>query len=265
MESKGILALAVGLSILFTAFVMMAIGIVVAARKRLNNYYLEREQLLAANLEEGERTMSQIAKEVHDNIGQLTYLLNMTIQRARKVTNEVEREQLLFSAGQLSEKVLFYTHNISNSLNSEYIKRHGLYFKIQEDIEHIRNSGEIEVNLDITGSGKPADPNKELVVYRIAQEAVHNILKHASAKRIDISLHVSLVEFTLIIRDNGKGFELNEALALERNGLKNMMSRANSLKGELQIITHMGEGCEILFNTRELNIQPTKKLKSPMT
>lgn len=265
MESKGGLALAIGLSLFFTAFTIIAVWIVIIARRRLNNYYLEREQLLAANLEEGERTMSQIAKEVHDNIGQLSYLLNMTIQRARKVTGDEERNSLLLSAGQLSEKVLFYTHNISNSLNSEYIKRHGLYFKIQEDVEHIRTSGGIDIQVDITGNGKPADPDKELVVYRIAQEAIHNTLKHSGASRMELSLHVSSMQFTMLIRDNGKGFILKEALELERNGLKNMMCRSKSLNGDLQIITHLGEGCEILFNTRELNIQPTKKVKNLMT
>jgi len=103
------------------------------------------------------------------------------------------------------------------------------------------------VKLDVTGPAAVLPQEMEQHLLRIAQEAVTNVLKHAGASRVAIKLHTEARKLYLQIRDNGRGFEQNEAFvsAIGHFGLLGMRERAERLGGELRLASHPGEGTEV--------------------
>jgi signal transduction histidine kinase len=88
-------------------------------------------------------------------------------------------------------------------------------------------------------------PDVEQGVYRVAQEAMTNVLNHARAKRLEVSLDYSEGKITLIVRDNGIGFDLGKNARSSHYGLTGMTERAHLIGSDLVIISQPGQGTEI--------------------
>jgi two-component system sensor histidine kinase DegS len=87
----------------------------------------------------------------------------------------------------------------------------------------------------------------ELQLYRIVQEAIHNAIKHANATQIDVKLHISKTELSLLISDNGRGMEVNNSKSTAGNGLKSLKNRALIIGGEFNIHSKAGKGTHLQF------------------
>jgi signal transduction histidine kinase len=107
----------------------------------------------------------------------------------------------------------------------------------------------LEVKFERIGTGKKLDPDIETVLYRVSQEALNNIIKHAEAKHVIVRLELKQESIALYIKDDGKGFDVEEALMdyLEgRIGLLGMQERASIVGGSLSIQSRKGHGTVIL-------------------
>ena len=244
MPDKYLISLSIIGTLVFALVVLLFVLFFVYTRKKLNQHFLEKQGLLIANLEEGERMMNQIAKEVHDNIGQISHLLYMTLDKIEKTPDKEGQTKLISQARQLTDMIISNADNVSNSLNSDYIKKRGLSNIIQDDIEHIRSTSKINCRFNLTGRIRSFHPDKELLIYRIAQEAMHNALKHAGASLLNISLFYADDSFTMKVKDNGSGFNIDNAKN-KGIGLANMRERANLMNGELNITSMPDVGCAI--------------------
>src|SRR6185295_17670737 len=98
---------------------------------------------------------------------------------------------------------------LSRSLDTDYVQEMGLQRAIEYELEMIRKTGTIETNMIVEGSIFRLQKQNELILFRIVQETLNNILKHASAKSINVNINYSASAFTLIIKDDGKGVDLN--------------------------------------------------------
>jgi signal transduction histidine kinase len=111
--------------------------------------------------------------------------------------------------------------------------------------------------LTITGSEYRLEPEKEIILFRICQEALNNIVKHSEAKNINIGLYYSANTFNLAISDDGKGFSTKEKLttALDSNsmGLRNLLNRSKLINAQLSLKSSPGKGTSISV---ELPVQP---------
>ncbi len=103
----------------------------------------------------------------------------------------------------------------------------------------------IECNLQIEGLDETITASEKLLAYRIAQEALHNSLKHARAAKIDVALVYGTDMFTMEITDNGAGFDAGAATYTEGLGFRNMQHRANLMGAKLEVIAAQGKGCTI--------------------
>jgi signal transduction histidine kinase len=99
----------------------------------------------------------------------------------------------------------------------------------------------INIHLDIKNVPKKLNHEIHLGIYRILQEQLTNILKHAEAKNVNIIVRFAAKSLLLTIQDDGKGFELNTKR--KGIGISNMYARANSINGDLNIKTSIGKGC----------------------
>lgn len=247
MVDSSLILLFIAGTFILILFTFLLVFFVVYYRRKLNQHQLERERLLSDKLEEGERMMNQIAKEVHDNIGQLANFLKMTLRQLEKNSSAEDNERYFSDVKYLTDQIILHSNNISHSLNSDFIKSRGFANVLQDDIEHLRNSAKLNCSLQIEGEINNIHPEKDLVIYRIAQEVFHNITKHAKARNVRILISYMNAGFIMEIKDDGLGFD---PLATNGRGigLVNMRERSRLLNGELQIMSQLGAGCTITLS-----------------
>ena len=188
-----------------------------------------------------------MSKEIHDNVGQLLNFTKMNMRVIAKYATDKEQKILIDKAMTLLDQVIRDTHNISHSLNSGFIKANGLISVLEEELECINISKELQCKIDVVGDHKAFDPEKELLIYRIAQEAIHNITKHAKATKLCITLTYDPNTFIMTVCDNGVGFEKGKIYELNGIGFQNMLHRAMLLNGSLDIESKPLNGCTITF------------------
>lgn len=209
------------------------------------------KNLLQTQIEIQEQTFQDIAREIHDNIGLSLTLAKLQLNTINSTTKEIMCQNI-DSSIDLIGKAIQDLSDVSKSLNSEAIKTHGLYNTLKVETEKINRSGRLSVEFTEEGNIAFLDSNKELILYRIAQEALNNILKHAHASRVWIKLIYESDRIRLCIEDNGNGFD---TLAVEKyrsgkipTGLSNIRTRAKTMDGECIIKSSPGNGTTIIVS-----------------
>lgn len=205
-----------------------------------------QQELLQTQIEIQEETFAYMSEEIHDNIGQvLSFVkLNLTLQKKLK-SNELEEK--IKSSQELVSEVIKDLRNLSKSLSYEFIKEFGLAEAIKNELDRINKAQVFEVKLDVTGKEFNFQDQYNLLIFRIFQESLNNIIKHANATEIGVSLKYEMDFLELCIKDNGAGFVLNDDLRKEGAGLKNINKRAKHLGAEVMINTHPNSGCSIIL------------------
>ena len=188
--------------------------------------------ILNTQLEIQEQTFQHISREIHDNIS-----LSLTLAKLQLNTfdwNEREKSATkLESSIKLLGSSIAQLSDISKSLNADIIIQQGLLKALEEEIERIRHTDQFELEYEVKGSPVFMDSNKELIIFRIIQEAVNNAIKHAAPLAITIEITASDSHLQLTIIDDGVG--LDSASRLETGGLKNMQVRAQLLSAHVNI------------------------------
>jgi signal transduction histidine kinase len=134
--------------------------------------------------------------------------------------------------------------DISRSMSSEILLNNGFINGLEFEVAQLNKSRMYRIKLQVTGEPVFLDSQRELVLFRIVQESLNNIVKHAAAACISIHLHFHSRVLTLKIIDDGKGFE-KELYTNHGTGLANMKRRAGFLEGRLNIESKPGKGTVI--------------------
>ncbi len=248
MPEKSLISVIIASTLILILLLSVVIFCMLLFRKNKNLYYIEKQLMMQTIIEEGERMSNQIGKEVHDNIGQLSNLLRKILYSLESLLTTNEQRELSEKIAELAEMIIKNADHIGHSLNSDFIKVKGFSNVIQGDIERIKATGKINCAINLMGIVKPINPDMELVVYRIAQEAMRNVLNHANASLMEITLVYTDEGFSMKIKDNGSGFDLEKAEKKGRTGLVNMQHRAKSLNAILCIDSKPGQGCSITLS-----------------
>ena len=219
-------------------------------QQKQNIYFKDIETLKAAHenallqsqLEIQEQTFQNISREIHDNIGQKLTLAKLYLNTLDQ--NDQEKSIVIVndSVSMISEAINDLT-DISRSMSSEIILNNGFIKALEYEVRQLERSGIYDISLSITGDTIFLSESTELLLFRIVQEAVNNIIKHATAKSIGISLLYELDVLTMEISDNGIGFDSTTTGI--GTGLQNIKKRAAMLKGSLEICSKPGNGTKI--------------------
>jgi len=256
VQNNNIALLVITSTLILLFLLSFIVAILFLYRKKNTLYFKQLEDvnnnheknLLQTQLEIQEQTFQDIAREIHDNIG-----LSLTL--AKLQLNTIDYSDLLKirehinSSVDLIGKSINDLSDISKSFNSEAIKTNGLYNTLKIESEKINGSGKHLVEFIEKGNIVFLDANKELILYRIAQEALNNVLKHADASRIWIKLIYDTTHISLSITDNGMGFDKDE-IEIYRSGqvhtgLNNIRNRTKTLNGSVVITSKPGNGTSV--------------------
>jgi two-component system, NarL family, sensor kinase len=204
-----------------------------------------QQQLLQTQIEIQEQTLKTISQEIHDNIGQVLSLakLNLnTFENVESTTNQTK----INDTKQLVSKAINDLRDLSRSMHGDKIAELGLQESIANELKILENTGQFKTNLKVTGSTYKLEPQKEMVLFRIAQESLNNIVKHAKAKNINVELHYGIDVFALCIADDGVGFAINTLTSTQTGiGLKSMQNRAALIGATFAIESTMQSGTTI--------------------
>jgi len=207
------------------------------------------EELIKSQMEVQEQTLHTIALEIHDNVGQLLSLTKFTLQTANLKDNLEKAQQNIDDATTLVSKSIKELRHLASILHAQNILAAGLENAIENELSWLSKNGSYEATLHFKGEkNKHLDPKKELIIFRILQELMNNILKHAEASRIDVHFEYNSLELTIKTEDNGKGFNVSNYLLKPTGlGLQNLFSRARIVGGELILTSKINEGtCGLL-------------------
>jgi signal transduction histidine kinase len=194
-----------------------------------------------------EQERKRIASELHDSIGQDLLIITNGIQHSlgmlpddSKVTDELNQlsEVALSSIDEVRE--------ISSNLHPHQLDRLGLKMAIKAMVDKIANASGLKISVDVDPVDDLFDKNQDINVYRIIQEALNNIVKHARAKNVQISVTKLAKMVMLRIKDDGIGFDTNARINRASGfGLTSMAERTKILHGTIEFISTAGDGAEI--------------------
>jgi len=205
---------------------------------------LEKERLLRlTSLIDGqELERRRLSKELHDGLGQLILASKLKFQRALDEKPE-KAKQIIKETEDLFRRTMLEVRNISNGLMPAVLTEFGLLTAIRNLAKEITESSGINVIVHTSIQSLNLSAKIETYIYRIVQEALNNVIKHADANEVVLILTEKNNKLNLSIKDNGKGMITNNYST--GNGLNNMKDRATLLSGELQVISELGSGTEI--------------------
>jgi signal transduction histidine kinase len=217
-------------------------GIYNNARKKAQ---LEKEHIKAILLaEENER--SRIARDIHDGIGQLLSAAKLNLH-ALENSHIENKEMILEKAIGLIDESAKEVRSVSHNLMPNALLKSGLFSAIKNFINQLQ-SDRLKINMETSGLSNKINADTELVVYRIIQECINNVIKHAGASQLFINLSIEKNQLTVMIEDNGIGFEVDKMLKKDGIGIKNIQARVAFLKGTMEINSKPNKGTHLAFH-----------------
>lgn len=226
------------------------------------------EQLWQTVLQFGNFSASQernrIARDLHDSLGQALTALNIQLQTAVKLwqLDPGRAEQFLAEAQRLGSTAVQEVRQTVRTLRLDCPDDQSIDTLITSLVESFHRSTGVlpTVKLNLVA---PMPPEVVTPVYRIIQEGLNNICKYAQATEVNVQLSTTPTSLGLIIEDNGRGFDLEQAVT--GFGLRGMQERVSLLRGRFQIETEPGAGCRIrvVMPLRVLSLHDSQELVPP--
>lgn len=219
----------------------------ISERKRLEKELLQNEleyqrAIHQATVDSQERERAEIGKELHDNVNQVLTTTKLYLDLA--LTNAEIKEELIQKSLRNINTIIQEIRHLSRSLMDPSLGDLGLVDSIKDLIESIHLTQRIKIDFVADGNVDAVlDENQKLAVFRIVQESLNNVLRHARASKLFISIALSGDQLLMTLKDNGIGFQQD---ALKRGaGLKNIQNRIYLINGTLQLQSQPNEGCTI--------------------
>jgi signal transduction histidine kinase len=207
---------------------------------------LEQERSLNQRIEElamlEER--NRIARDIHDSLGHALVALNIQIETALALWQDdpEQAHTFLVEAKQLGSEALQAVRQSVSDIRSDPLQDQLLESAIATLVREFHQTTGVlpECRIDLS---QPLSNQINTVAYRIVQEGLTNICKHAEATTVRIELQTTASGLLLVLQDNGKGFQVDERST--GFGLQGMRERIAALGGELEIVSEPGAGCRI--------------------
>jgi signal transduction histidine kinase len=207
---------------------------------------LEAEKQLTATeavLKGEEQERTRLAKDLHDGLGGLLSGVKFSLSNMKDNLIITPDNMAVFERSlDMIDASIRELRRVAHNMMPEMLTKFGLDEALKEYCNILNGTGLLKVKYQSLGMAARLDKSLEIIVYRIIQELLNNILKHASASEAFVQLIRETNRLNVVVEDNGKGFD---TAILEKNkgaGWMNICSRVDYLKGQLDIHSEAGKG-----------------------
>ncbi len=235
----------IAIAVMFLLFASFLLIFILSQRKKFkyqqdmqNLRETQQNQLIEAAVRSEEIERHRIAETLHDEVGAILSSSKLHLQAIKTNTLD-ERDKKMHEKGkELLDQGIQKVRGISHNLHSNILKEFGLNEAIQHFVNMITKGTLINATTTLDENYSTQNPENDISIYRMIQELMNNILKHANAKQIHISSNYSNHQLILTIFYDGKGITQQEFEDLrykkEGLGLKNIQNRVILLKGKIE-------------------------------
>jgi two-component system NarL family sensor kinase len=235
------------------AALLLLLGALLYNRRRLQQKVeLEQQrqrqerQRARAVLETEEAERRRIGADLHDGVGQLLSVVKLNagaLNEELRAGLDADQARRFADTLDLVDESVREVRSISHNLLPNALIKRGLARAVREFLDKIQRPGRLRIRLETLGLDEPRlDPAVENALYRVIQELVQNIVKHAQATEMDLQLIRHAHDLTLLVQDNGVGFDPARLGGEDGIGLKNIESRVAYLGGSLHLDARPGRG-----------------------
>ena len=208
---------------------------------------LSQQEMRSINamLEGQEKERERVGKELHDHVGSLLGAIKHQLGVLEEQVADVKTEQTAqyHKVSGLLDNAAGELRRISHDMAAATLNRFGLEKALQDLRDTLHINGRLQVELNTFGMEQPLQRGVEIAVYRIIQEAVSNVLKHAKATELSIGVTHAPGRLSVLVSDNGSGFDT--AVTSGGMGLANIRTRAAALGAQVQIDSTPGKGTTV--------------------
>jgi len=211
----------------------------------------EQFRTLAMYLETArEEEKKRLALEIHDEVGHA--LTALKLELAWVLKKKFLRQDVMFEKvrkmNELIESTIRKVRSISSELRPSVLDHFGLEAALEWQASEFQKRSAVRCKLQLDKQDISIDEKSSTAIFRIFQEILNNIAKHAKATRVDVVLEKEDSYIVLKVRDNGKGFKLESTKNTQSLGLLGMTERANAIGGDLSISSVIGVGTTVMLN-----------------
>jgi two-component system, NarL family, sensor kinase len=202
------------------------------------------QEMLQAQMEIQSQTLQRMGEELHDNIGQLLSLarfqLNILEEQPTTTTSQIHE------VNETMRQAIDELRALSKSLDGGFVQDFGLADSLTHELRRIRQTGKCQAQFSTQGEPYRLNAQKEMVLFRVAQELLNNVLKHAGASVLAVELQYTPAALRLSIEDNGQGFDYEAVISRKPtesgSGLRNIRRRTELIDGSYTLTTAAGRG-----------------------
>ena len=221
-----------------TLLIGLALTLSLAFGRRLVRLEAEARALSVQVVQAQEQERRAIARELHDEIGQALSGLLLDVGKAARAGCPSEVQLQLHAIAQRAERTVDSVRRLALSLRPSMLDDLGLVAALEWQAREVGNRTGLDIQVQAEDSAGDLPEAHRTCIYRVAQEALQNCARHASAKHVRVGLKRAVNGVTLRVEDDGKGFPANRTRGL---GLLGMEERAAQLRGRVRV--HSEPGC----------------------
>ena len=210
-----------------------------------------QKKITAAVIAAQESERSQLGQELHDNVNQV--LTTVKLYNEMLAGDIGHREEILKKSTHYLQICIDEIRSISKRLSAPTLGKISLTDSVHELVDSINITNKLSIHYTFKGfEGAAVSQEVHLTIYRIIQEQLNNIIKHAQAQNVFIEISNTPQHLLLVITDDGKGFDSRQKR--RGIGITNMITRAENSNGRLRIQTAPGKGCVVTVTLPPLSI-----------
>jgi signal transduction histidine kinase len=209
--------------------------------EQTQNLRLSRLRSLRSMIDGQEKERQRLSRELHDSLGQMLIALKL---KYLSENDENSSNELL----KLIDQTIEETRRLSNDLKPAELDEFGLSSALERLCNTAESISKLKIHLNIDGLPSHMSRKLQTYIYRIVQEGIHNIIKHAAADNAEIIFQTMDEVLIIIIKDNGKGMSVKPINCNTHHGIKNMEDRASILGGNIGIKSSENSGTKLIIN-----------------
>lgn len=240
--ATSIIVLLITFSLVFFYFFFKKKNQIIQEKELIKKAF--RETLLQSQIEIREQTLQYICAQLHDNLAQIASLIKINLNTLNLSNTEKATEKVAITLD-LTRQLIKDIKSLSISVGSDWLEQNGLIKAIETEVDRINKTDQFTASFQAEGLLPDINKDKAIILYRMSQEVINNMVKHSMAKQMDVLLNINENSFTLVFMDKGVGFNIAEKTDCVGAGMRSLQERARLINVQLTIKSSPGNGTYI--------------------